>query len=634
MNHLKSPAGFQKKNSFLFLLLLFFLLPVKSSLVSAQTQEEIKELDTEIRKNLTTNPAQALAIIDRLLLEKKQLHDTILSNLYVYKGFYHNMMSQQDSALVYYTQSLKAAKNHDYFKAKALLNLGITKRKLGEYDEALKYLKEAQEVNHKIKNAPGQAMVLGEMASIYNQQQLYEASIPYLLESIQIFDSLQQPIHALPIRQRLANTYLGMNNYEYAAKMYEEVLTAYKKNSVFPKNYYTTLINYASCLIAMGEAEKATASLLEAVEGLKSYNDFTSIGLAQSLLGKVSQSQGNCQKATSYFKASFQNQKVNLSYNTILVGVDYIAMLNSCKQYRSALPIIRELEIFKENFDLSIELLSSYERQKHDTYKNLGMMQESIQALETSVELKDSLQQINNQNTILKLQTEYQTEVEKQKNRNLQLSNDMLASEVENERKFKALYLMLSILILLLSFFTYRYYKNKNALQKQQLVAKEKEKGLMEENYALEQEQSKQLKSKLIKKQADLVDSAMKLAHSQEKLDEVAQMIDDSSTEENVKAQIKKELKKLEITHDQHQIYDQMFEELHPDFKNKLAQLYPQLNKKDIFFCSLLKIKMPHKEIATLINIAPESVVKKKYRLKKKMGIINENEFETLLQQL
>ena len=56
-------------------------------------------------------------------------------------------------------------------------------------------------------------------------------------------------------------------------------------------------------------------------------------------------------------------------------------------------------------------------------------------------------------------------------------------------------------------------------------------------------------------------------------------------------------------------------------FQNQLKQRYPKLTAYDLRLCTYLKANLSTKEIATLLNITPDSVKKAKHRLRKKLGI-------------
>ncbi|GAB5526547.1 MAG: hypothetical protein Roseis2KO_44190 [Roseivirga sp.] len=56
-------------------------------------------------------------------------------------------------------------------------------------------------------------------------------------------------------------------------------------------------------------------------------------------------------------------------------------------------------------------------------------------------------------------------------------------------------------------------------------------------------------------------------------------------------------------------------------FQQQLKSRFPELTAYDLRLCTYLKSNLSTKEIATLLNITPDSVKKAKHRLRKKMGM-------------
>lgn len=56
-------------------------------------------------------------------------------------------------------------------------------------------------------------------------------------------------------------------------------------------------------------------------------------------------------------------------------------------------------------------------------------------------------------------------------------------------------------------------------------------------------------------------------------------------------------------------------------FQSQLKHQYPRLTAYDLRLCTYLKSNLSTKEIATLLNITPDSVKKAKHRLRKKLGM-------------
>jgi DNA-binding CsgD family transcriptional regulator len=63
------------------------------------------------------------------------------------------------------------------------------------------------------------------------------------------------------------------------------------------------------------------------------------------------------------------------------------------------------------------------------------------------------------------------------------------------------------------------------------------------------------------------------------------------------------------------------FESIHKSFFTHLRQNNAALSQTDLQLCAYIKLNMTTKEIARLMNIAPESVNTHRYRLRKKLTL-------------
>jgi DNA-binding CsgD family transcriptional regulator len=76
------------------------------------------------------------------------------------------------------------------------------------------------------------------------------------------------------------------------------------------------------------------------------------------------------------------------------------------------------------------------------------------------------------------------------------------------------------------------------------------------------------------------------------------------------------------------------FEKINPDFNQALIKGQPQLTKGERDFCSFVKLNLSNKEIAHLLQISPESVITKKYRILKKLNLPKEVDFQLWLSEM
>jgi hypothetical protein len=68
-----------------------------------------------------------------------------------------------------------------------------------------------------------------------------------------------------------------------------------------------------------------------------------------------------------------------------------------------------------------------------------------------------------------------------------------------------------------------------------------------------------------------------------------------------------------------------------PGFLERLALLAPDLTPYDIRLCSLIRLRLSIKEAAQLMNISHDSMMKSRYRLKKKLSPDSELSLEQIV---
>ena len=88
------------------------------------------------------------------------------------------------------------------------------------------------------------------------------------------------------------------------------------------------------------------------------------------------------------------------------------------------------------------------------------------------------------------------------------------------------------------------------------------------------------------------------------------------------------------LTEEDWDSFKTLFEEVYPDFFFMLKQDYPQITKAEIRLMAMLKLNLKNKEIGAMLGISPESVVKTKYRLKKKLAETEQGDLTSLLEEL
>lgn len=137
------------------------------------------------------------------------------------------------------------------------------------------------------------------------------------------------------------------------------------------------------------------------------------------------------------------------------------------------------------------------------------------------------------------------------------------------------------------------------------------------------QEENSELKENLVSKELELTGLTMQLANIQ---DSIIKLVDTSiqdqkDTPDSSIQLLAKDIRALLSHKDYWAEFMIKFTQIHPNFNANIKIKYPVLTSKDISFCSLIKLNLSNKEIANLLQVSHESVITKKYLLKKKLAL-------------
>jgi len=606
-------------------LLLLLLMPFISA---AQDKPfNYKDVEARVKKHINSNPDSTRAIIDEAL-RYKNLNDTIKANLYNIYGIYYGTVGKVDSAIVYYKRALGLFKCYPKMMARPLMNIANSYRNKGEFNESFKYLDQALDLSKDYKLHAYEGTIYGNYASNYQYMQQYDKAVEYNLKSIAILKQEKEPGQLLSSQQKLANTYLKMQNFEFAKDMYKECLTGFKQQKD-NNNYSLTLVNYAECLNQLGQYSAALKALEEAISGLKKINNPQHLGIAYSKIGNIALKQHDYSKATSNYEKSFKVLCTSKSLHTTLIAAEYVELLNKIKNYSRALEVIETLKALAiydnapvgDKLKLDIALAETYSKTNEDNM--------AIAGLQRAIKLKDSLSKVNTNQRTRDVQAKFQNVVQREKKRALEANNKLLKQDANESRIRVIIYVGAVVAIILLILLILRGSWLKNRLQKELLLIAGAEVELLHKQHLHEQQLTNAQREMIEEKQRELTSTALRMASYQDSISGIIQNCDARSI---IKvADFKKELLQLEKQQDYWRQFETRFNSLHPDFGANLQNRYTKLTKNDIEFCSLLKLNLSNKEIASLLQISHESAITKKYRIKKKMEISDDTEFEKLL---
>ncbi|AWH84649.1 hypothetical protein HYN59_05725 [Flavobacterium album] len=609
--------------------LLWFLVLIFPLLAAGQEAFDYKAFETKLKKHIYSSPDSTRILIDEVL-EKKNLHDTIRGLVYNIYGIYYSHVGELDSSMVAYKKSAALLKNHLWIKTMPLMNMSVGYRNMGQYDESFKCLEEALEINKRLGFKEKEAIVYSNMSSNYQFMLQYDKAVEYALKGIEILKKEDSPLLAA-LTQKLANTYMKMSNFSFAKELYEDCLKIFKKQND-KVSYTLTLINYAEVLIHLDQTGKAKKALREAIAELSRIKNPEHLAIAYSKLGHIAKDEGNIKDACRNYEAAFAILSESNSINLVIIASEYIELLNKNKDYDKALKVIEKTKRSPIFNDVNKADKVRFDVAMAETYSKTNNDKEALNGLVRALKIKDSLARSGTDNYTKELQAKYQAELQREKNRALKVKNAGLQKAYETEKTRMIAYIAISLSIILLILLLLRSYRLRERLRKEALKLAATEKNILRKQHEHEKELTQAQQDIISEKQRELASSALKMANYQDNLLQIIERCNNDSIKKV--SDVKKELEGLIKQKDYWRQFETRFNMLHPGFGASLANRYSNLTKNDIEFCSLLKLNMSNKEIAQLLQISHESAITKKYRIKKKMEIQDDADFEKLLMEI
>jgi len=205
--------------------------------------------------------------------------------------------------------------------------------------------------------------------------------------------------------------------------------------------------------------------------------------------------------------------------------------------------------------------------------------------------------------------------------------------KLQGERQF--FYGLIICVILSMGFLilVYKYNSLKHKQHKkiaELKLAKEKNNHLLIERQNQERKaqvllERERFKNELDNKNRELTAKAMFLSSKNELIEEIVQTVS-TNTQIETNTILKKQINELKKHLKKDTQWDSFFvhfEDVNQGFLNRLRAKHPNLTSSDIRFTTFLYMNLTYKEMASLLNITPQSCRKRKERISKKMNIAN-----------
>jgi hypothetical protein len=424
----------------------------------------------------------------------------------------------------------------------------------------------------------------------------------------------------------------------------------HKKNIQYIKNL--DIISYASAVNNYGlyfywfkkELEPALIYFNLAYQiTKKNFPNHTLIGSIRDNLADVYADKGNYKDALPLYQTNFEFYKVALDEE--LFTIDVPRLINAGSQLVITSIQMGELEKAKKAFkeleaimvdssyieSITSESILVFLDAKARLYEKQSNYKEAYLTANLIKKYSDSLIQLS-EIAGLKWREELNNITLDRISLNFKIDRIEKENKIRSQRS-KLLIVSLSsstILILLLLLFLSRRQHLINAKNKQLLAEQARD---------LTTFKNKELESEIESKKRDLSDFAINLTQNQEWAETLAEKLkgikqSESKTREVLIDNLEQDIRnKITVNSDTKDFYERL-DKLSDSFYSELTHLFPDLSKNEIRLCSLIRLKMDSRSIATLQNITVSSLNTSRYRLRKKLNLSEGEDLDDFIQNI
>lgn len=575
----------------------FFLF---STNLLAQPQEKIDSLESVLDKQTDSLKIQTYGELLKILvysdidkaktfletevaLAAKLGSPSLVAKTKMDEGSYYTIKSEYQKAALAYSEAKRLfLESRDTLSAaKASNNMVRPLMYQGKYEAGLNAALESLRINERLN--PEKTLLIGNYMAVGNIQstlEKYDLSLEYYKKAEAIALEEDNPLRLAQVRHNLGENMKWLKRYEEAVPYFLTNIAFYKKS----KNEFKLANTFNSLGTVYFEMDSISKSkpYFE-----KSYTISKKLGSNEGMaynarnLGRISMSESNPEKALEYYLIGLNNS-VSSNSKSIMVA-----------DYRNVSSAYLALKDYK------------------NAYENI----EKHHQLQDSLYKKETVDKLN------ELEIQYQTE---KKEAAIILQKEeikTLSAQSKNDKLTKTLYGIGMVSFIIIAGLLYFGFKQRIKKNK---IAREKQEAIFKQEIAFK-------KKELASQTLHLVQKNTFIQELKENLEKIKE------SPELFKVEFRRLvllLKKENAEDKDWEVFKSYFSEVHNNFDHKIKSIAKDISEKEIRLASFLRMNLTTKEIASMLNVLPDSVLKSKYRLKKKLGLEKEQDLNTFLNNL
>ncbi len=470
-------------------------------------------------------------------------------------------------------EALEIAKILPYPEGIAFSNrvVGVSHWARGNIDLSFRYLLNAEAQYTDLGDSLGLANSVLNLGMAYADKKSFAQAESKYNKSLDLFSSLNESSRIATTYTKIADLKIEMEDFDKAYEFLARALPIHQENKY---DYGIAEVNrkLGEVFIAKEDFSSAISSLLLAIQASSKRVDRVGIADASHKLGYVYLLQGNRGQA---------KEKLDISEN-----------------------LAETYDLKKIQKDLFFTFYKYYEQG--------GAYQKAVAYLIKYNDVKEDLFNEEKSNIITIMETE-RTFHEKEKELAVAQKNlDLMIQQNKANKSYRMAIILGFIAFLALGW---------GMIQRRNRTIVSKDHDL-----AYAREKSSILEDKIVTKEKELTSYTLNFVQKNKAIDEIksslevlkAKLGNHSSSEIN---KLQRKLDAVLRVDEEWADFRKHFEAVHPKLIDSLKKDYPKLTSSEFKLIALLRLSLNSKEISSVLGISPDSVKTARHRLRKKLGL-------------
>lgn len=559
-------------------------------------------LNLAIFYTIQTNFTLSDSLANKAIGSFKQTENVIgIAKCWNVLGLNHNNRANYDSALFFLRKSLFQFKTvgNELSILKIEANIGNINYYIGQYDSAMIAYQNIVNYARKVKDSVSLKINLQNVGNVYSELGDYSNAIKTYFEVVEISELLNDSISSATNNHAIALTFNRIEMYEEAIAYVRKAIRILKsvKNQRILGSAQITLAN---AIKELGDLDSAYYYYHLALKNYEAVGnrDFSTV---YGNIGKVYSEWEDFEKAESYYKNAIKIDEDLGDQNGLARHQSYLGelYLNLVRTEEAKSLLIASLTYKVEQGKLKETSLTAEVLSK--VYEQLNDHKLALYYLDLSKTYKDSA--LGSLKQVELVRTLVQEKLKENKSTITHISN-----KEEDNSQSELIFLVLG-LVLVISFVLYIAKHQKIKLLQSSLIQKDRELAFLSLGTVQKDEFISRFKDQL-------------------------QSIVNSYPENPVLQKLNKEIKLKSIETNQWDHFKRTFEQIAPQFFDRLLSTYPNLSDKELRLCALIRLNIPIQEVAKLQGISISSVNKARYRLRKRFSIEGRRSLENFIMSI